>query len=168
MGSPGTRAVVGSSARPAQESTSTEQMISLRTTMSDQETRKILVADDHALCRELLVAFLQQFGYETVSVGNGRDAVYAVGREPFDLALMDIEMPVMDGFQAAALIRDGEVAGHRLPMIAMSEHTSEEFRRRVLAAGFDGFLPKPIDFEAFGESISAHPGWKIQRVGPNG
>jgi CheY-like chemotaxis protein len=143
-------------------------MISLRNTMRGQETRKILVADDHALCRELLVAFLQQFGYETVSVGNGRDAVFAVGREPFDLALMDIEMPVMDGLRAAALIRAGEEAGHRLPMIAMSGHTSEEFRGRVLAAGFDGFLPKPIDFEAFGESISARLGWKLQRGGPNG
>ena len=143
-------------------------LISQRTTMSGQGTRRILVADDHALCRELLVAFLQQFGYETVSVGNGRDAVFAVGREPFDLALMDIEMPVMDGLRAVALIRAGEEAGHRLPMIAMSGHTSEEFRGRVLAAGFDGFLPKPIDFWTFGESISARLGWKLPRGGRNG
>lgn len=126
------------------------------------------MAGDHALCRELLVAFLRQFGYETVSVGNGRDAVLAVGREPFDLALMDIEMPVMDGFGAVALIRAGEAAGHRLPMIAMSGHTSEEWRGRVLAAGFDGFLPKPIDFWTFEESISARLGWKLPRGGRNG
>src|SRR3954463_10878940 len=144
MGSPGTRAGVGSSARPAQERPSTGTMISLPTNMSAQETRKILVADDHALCRELLVAFLQQFGYETVSVGNGRDAVFAVGREPFDLALMDIEMPVMDGLRGAALIRAGEGSGQSPPMIAMSGHPSEEFRGRVVPAGFDGFLPKPI------------------------
>ena len=113
-------------------------------------------------------AFLQQFGYETVPVGNGRDAVFTVGREAFDLALMDIEMPVMDGFRAVALIRAGEGPGYRLPIIAMSGHTTEEFRERVLAAGFDGFLPKPIDFEAFGESISARLGWKLQWAGSNG
>lgn len=126
------------------------------------------MADDHALCRELAVAFLQQFGYETVSVPNGRDAVSAVERGAFDLVLMDIEMPVMDGFRAVALIRAGEGPGYRLPIIAMSGHTTEEFRERVLAAGFDGFLPKPIDFGSFGETIAAHLGRESRTNGPNG
>ena len=92
-----------------------------------------------------------------VAVQNGSEAVDAVERESFDLALLDVQMPVMDGLEAAGLIRqkEQEMGKSRLPLIALTAHAMRGDRERCLAAGMDAYLPKPINsqqlFEMIGE-----------------
>ena len=102
---------------------------------------------------------------------NGREAVERVGREDFDLALMDVQMPAMDGLQATAAIRkleDPKKAG--LPIVAMTAHAGKGDRERCLAAGMDGYLSKPINARELIETIGLlHPAWmpRDERERPN-
>jgi two-component system, sensor histidine kinase and response regulator len=123
---------------------------------SRREAVRVLVVDDDPFNRGTTEELLEYLGYETKAVGDGRAAVAAVAEESFALVLMDIQMPVMDGFQAIALIRAREERGQRrLPAIAMSGHGTDDYRERALAAGFDEFLVKPIDLPELGRAIAA-------------
>jgi two-component system sensor histidine kinase/response regulator len=76
---------------------------------------------------------------------NGKEALELVLRDPFDLVLMDVQMPAIDGFQAAAAIRSAEIGtGRHLPIIAVTAHAVKEDRDRCLQAGMDGCITKPI------------------------
>ncbi len=86
---------------------------------------------------------LRKRGHQVDLVANGREAVAAVRRAAYDLVLMDIQMPEMDGFEATAAIR-ALPDGHGLPIIALTAHAFSEERERCLAAGMTGFLPKPF------------------------
>jgi CheY-like chemotaxis protein len=88
---------------------------------------------------------------------DGRAAVAAVKKEDFDLVLMDLEMPVMDGLEAAREIRNLEKASgkKRVPILAVTAHDTAEDRERILGAGMDGHLVKPFDADALGSAISA-------------
>jgi CheY-like chemotaxis protein len=91
------------------------------------------------------VRLLEKRGHRVTVAANGREAVAAVRREPFDLVLMDVQMPEMDGFEATAAIRQAEVStGAHLPVFAMTAHTMKGDAERCLAAGMDGHLPKPV------------------------
>src|SRR6185295_15214413 len=95
--------------------------------------------------RLLVVQLLNKRGHSAVVVENGREAVNAALRERFDVALMDVQMPDMDGFEATAAIRAAETgSGERLPIVALTAHAMAGDRDRCLAAGMDGYLTKPI------------------------
>ena len=80
-----------------------------------------------------------------VVAGNGREALKAFENEDFDLLLMDLQMPEMDGFEATAAIRKKEKdSGNHLPIVALTAHAMKGDRERCLAAGMDGYLTKPI------------------------
>jgi CheY-like chemotaxis protein len=84
-------------------------------------------------------------GHAVTIANNGREAVAAVQRCPFDVVLMDVQMPEMDGREAAAAIRAGEAAGHvHLPIIAMTANALSSERARCLAAGMDEYVTKPV------------------------
>jgi len=106
----------------------------------------VLLADDTAVNRGLVVAGLQRMGQRVVAVENGRKAVEAAAVEDFDLVLLDLQMPVMDGFTALHRIRDlGEgAAGARI--VAFTADVTAESRAACLAAGFDAMLAKPLDW----------------------
>ena len=88
---------------------------------------------------------LERRGHRVTVVANRREAVAAVQRETFDLVLMDVQMPEMDGFEATATIRQAEAgAGRHLPIFAMTAHAMKGDAERCRAAGMDGYLPKPI------------------------
>ena len=89
---------------------------------------------------------LEKNGYEVVIVTNGEEAVAAVARERFDAVLMDVQMPVMNGFEATAAIRLREAGdGTHVPVVAMTAHAMKGDRERCLEAGMDEYLCKPID-----------------------
>ena len=78
-------------------------------------------------------------------VGDGRAALAALDTEPFDIVLMDVQMPDMDGFEATAAIRQHEeLSGRHIPILAMTAHAIKGDRERCLAAGMDGYIAKPI------------------------
>ncbi|MGC1188606.1 MAG: response regulator [Candidatus Acidiferrales bacterium] len=126
----------------------TDDRAKLITRHSLQDARKhvrILLADDNAINRELTVRILSKRGHSVAVVENGRQAVEAVEAQKFDVALMDVQMPEMDGLEATAAIRKMEKTnGGHLPIIAMTAHAMKGDRERCLAAGMDGYLSKPI------------------------
>jgi CheY-like chemotaxis protein len=109
---------------------------------------RILVAEDNVVNRKLVTTLLQKRGHDIVAVENGADAVAAVagaGERWFDVILMDIQMPVMGGFEATAAIREHQHDVSHTPIVALTAHAMQGDRERCLAAGMDGYLSKPID-----------------------
>ena len=105
----------------------------------------VLVAEDNETNQVVARGMLERLGHRAEVVGDGRAALDALEAGPFDLVLMDVQMPVMDGFQAVAAIRArGRKAGRRVPVVALTAHAMAGDRERCLAAGFDGYLAKPI------------------------
>ncbi len=105
----------------------------------------ILVAEDNMINQVYAVSLLENEGHAVVVVSNGREALAALERESFDAVLMDVQMPVMDGFEAASAIRARErFTGKRTPIIAMTAHAMSGDRDKCLAAGMDAFVPKPV------------------------
>ena len=109
---------------------------------------KVLLVDDNEMGRELGRALLQNVGIEVTEAENGLDAVDQVESGNFDLVLMDVQMPVLDGLSATRAIRTLEKKGiENLPIIAMTAHSFDEHRAESLAAGMNGHITKPIDLE---------------------
>lgn len=115
---------------------------------------QVLVVEDNPINQRLVMAFLEEAGHTAVLAASGREALAALERQSFDVVLMDVEMPDMDGFQTTAAIRAlGESTGSRLPILAMTAHSNPEDRDRCLAAGMDGYIAKPMRFEELIELI---------------
>jgi signal transduction histidine kinase len=114
--------------------------------------RKVLLAEDNAVNRKVAGKMLERLGLEVDSVENGREAVIAAGKTPYDLILLDVEMPEMDGIEAALEI--GRSLGARKPpLVALTAHSLESFRKRCMEAGMSVFLAKPIDMERLQKTI---------------
>jgi CheY-like chemotaxis protein len=106
---------------------------------------RILLAEDSIPNQKLAAGLLTKWGHTLTVTGNGREAVAAWEAQPFDLILMDVQMPELDGLQATLLIRESELAtGRHIPIIAMTAHAMKGDREECLAAGMDGYVPKPI------------------------
>ena len=106
---------------------------------------RILVAEDNPVNQRLVVRLLEKRGHHVVVAGNGREALEALGKESFDLVLMDVQMPEMDGMEATAAIREKEKGtGLHQRIIALTAHAMKGDRERCLAAGMDSYLSKPI------------------------
>jgi len=106
---------------------------------------RILLAEDNPVNREVAVGLLQKQGHQVYTAENGLETLLALETGPFDVVLMDIQMPEMDGLQATAAIREMEkVTGAHLPIIAVTAHAMNGDREICLAAGMDNFVTKPI------------------------
>jgi PAS domain S-box-containing protein len=111
----------------------------------DATRLRILVAEDNMINRAVVAGILEKQGHSLVHADNGRAAVAAAAREPFDLILMDVQMPEMDGFDATRSIRElEEMTGHHARIVAMTAHTMAGDRERCLAAGMDDYVSKPV------------------------
>ncbi|MDB5406938.1 MAG: multi-sensor hybrid histidine kinase [Rhodospirillales bacterium] len=106
---------------------------------------KVLLAEDHLINQKLALAMLSVAGHEVTVANNGAEAVQAIRSGDFDIVLMDIQMPVLDGLQATAQIRALAPPKCRVPIVALTAHAMVGAREQYLAAGMDDYLSKPIN-----------------------
>ena len=117
---------------------------------------KILVAEDNEFNSQLMEQLLAQRGHRVTLARNGREALQLASAEAFDLLLLDLHMPELDGFQVVAALRQAEQStSRRLPIVALTARSGAEERERCLAAGMNGFLSKPIRANALNEALAA-------------
>ena len=105
----------------------------------------ILVAEDNIINQRVARAVLERGGHKVTIAGNGLEAVAAVGEKDFDLVLMDVQMPKMDGLAASSAIRQTESGGRHIPIIALTANAMQGDRERCIAAGMDDYMTKPLN-----------------------
>lgn len=130
---------------------------------------RVLLVEDTPANRKVVQRVLTKRGHRLDMAVNGREAVDTFRIDVYDVVLMDIQMPIMDGFQATEAIREIERAADRaapVPIVAMTAHTMRGDRERCLRAGMDGYLSKPLDLQKLIEVVEAHaaPGPIIDRA----
>jgi CheY-like chemotaxis protein len=121
-------------------------------------TLRVLLAEDNPVNQKLAVRLLEKRGHTVILVENGREAVARHASESFDVILMDVQMPGMDGFEATAAIREQErIRGSFTPIIALTAHAMTGDRDRCLRAGMDEYLSKPIQAAQLYEMLDNLP-----------
>jgi two-component system, sensor histidine kinase and response regulator len=111
----------------------------------DAVASRVLLAEDNPVNQRLAARILEKGGHSVVIAGNGKEALAALHRDTFDVILMDVQMPEMDGFEATLAIRQDDTAKIKdIPIIAMTAHAMTGDRERCLAAGMDAYISKPI------------------------
>jgi two-component system, sensor histidine kinase and response regulator len=121
---------------------------------SSGEAPRILLADDNEVNQKVARKMLEILGYQVTSVLDGSAAVSAWRSAPFDLILMDCQMPVLDGYEATREIRSLEASSERVPIIALTADAIKGTEEACLAAGMDAYLTKPIDRNALSSALS--------------
>lgn len=115
----------------------------------------ILLAEDNEMNMDMLTRRLQRRGYTVITADNGGDAVALALSEQPDLILMDLELPIKDGWQASREIKQQKP---QMAIIALTAHAQSDDREKALAAGCDAYATKPIDFPALLQLIERHKG----------
>jgi CheY-like chemotaxis protein len=117
----------------------------------------ILLAEDNKINQQVALGILKRFGLSATVVGTGHEALAALRRQAFDLVLMDVQMPELDGLEAARRIRAGEddQVPREIPIIAMTAHAMQGDRDRCLAAGMNDYMAKPINPQRLEEVLRA-------------
>ena len=119
-------------------------------------TLRILLAEDNLINQKLALGVLGTQGHEVTVVANGREAVQAVSEAEFDMVLMDVQMPEMDGLEATKAIREAEQStGRRVPVVAMTAHAMAGDREMCLNAGMDSYVSKPIRISKLMEAFES-------------
>lgn len=107
---------------------------------------RVLVAEDNIVNHNLILGVLKREGHAVVPAANGREVLAALAGPRFDLILMDVQMPHMDGFEANAAIRAAEkISGRHVPIVAITAHAMLGDREQCMQAGMDDYLTKPLD-----------------------
>ena len=114
---------------------------------------KILLAEDNQINRKLCLHLLKQWGHDVTLAATGKEVIDHLEKKSFDIILMDIQMPEMDGFAATKIIRSTFAEQH-IPIVAITAHAMVGDRERCLAAGMDGYVSKPIDARKLYEALS--------------
>jgi two-component system, sensor histidine kinase and response regulator len=139
---------------------------SLRDARDPAEVLSVLVAEDNPVNQRLATRLLEKRGHRVILVGNGREAVDAQAKERFDLVLMDVQMPEMDGLEATAAIRRRESgSGNHQPIIALTAHAMKGDQEICLAAGMDGYIAKPIRVQELDQVLDRYVAIKMERAG---
>ncbi len=124
--------------------------VQVKQSFASRQPWRVLLCDDNSINQKVAARILQQLGYEPDLAANGREALDALYRKPYDLIFMDVMMPEMDGLEATRAIRDLQKEGvkthfkSRIVIIAMTAQAMQGDREKCLAAGMDDYLPKPI------------------------
>jgi PAS domain S-box-containing protein len=139
------------------EKAETPVLITRHSLREGQRKLRILLAEDNAVNQTLAARLIEKRGYLATVVSNGREALAALEKDGFDVVLMDVQMPEMDGFEATAEIRKKETAtGKHLPIIAMTAYSMRGDRERCLTAGMDSYVSKPIRPEELFREIDTY------------
>ncbi|HEX5421974.1 MAG TPA: response regulator [Candidatus Acidoferrales bacterium] len=126
----------------------------------------ILLAEDNILNQRVAASILKKKGHFVQPVNNGKEALEALACERFDLVLMDVQMPELDGFEATRAIRhQEEQTGQHIPIIAMTAHAMKGDRERCLDAGMDDYLAKPVEPKALYAVVDSWGAWAKERNG---
>ena len=142
--------------------TRAETFVTRHSIAESRRRLQVLVAEDNPVNQEVAASMLRKRGHDIDVANNGREAVDAVARKRYDVVLMDVQMPEMDGFEATHAIRATE-AGRTLPIIALTAHALSGERERCLAQGMSGYLTKPIKAH---ELFAAVEGWGAAATEP--
>jgi CheY-like chemotaxis protein len=117
---------------------------------------RILLVEDSVFNQKMALGLLQKYGHTVVVANNGREAVAWMDPGDFDVILMDVEMPEMDGLEATAVIREREKEnGRHVPIVAMTAHAMKGDRERCLAAGMDDYVSKPIRAQQLFDTLAS-------------
>jgi CheY-like chemotaxis protein len=117
-------------------------------------SRRILLAEDNAINQRLAARMMEKRGYTVVIANDGHQALAALDKEPFDVVLMDVQMPGMDGLEVTKALREKEkTTGSHLRIVAMTAHAMQGDRERCLQAGMDGYIAKPIQIRELMDAI---------------
>jgi signal transduction histidine kinase/DNA-binding NarL/FixJ family response regulator len=132
-------------------------------------TLRVLVAEDNLVAQEFAAEALRRLGHSVVLASDGEEALGRLRREIFDLVLMDVQMPALDGLEVTRRYRSGESEGVRTPIIALTAHYGREDRERCIEAGMDGVLTKPIDLRQLESVVRSVTGVEpiVDAVGGN-
>jgi CheY-like chemotaxis protein/HPt (histidine-containing phosphotransfer) domain-containing protein len=151
-----------------EEATGSDRALITRHTIAETSRRRlrVLVVEDNTTNRVIAIKMLQKLGHVADAVGNGREAVESLKRMPYDIVLMDCQMPVMDGFDATRLIRrtDSGVRNPQIPIIALTAHAMKGDRQLCLDAGMNDYLSKPVSPQCLAEALERW-GSRGSRVG---
>jgi two-component system sensor histidine kinase/response regulator len=135
------RTVLGSNSGTSENA----PVVAIHSLRESRRRLTILLVEDNRVNEVLATRVLERRGHEVTVARNGREVLDALEKQAPDLVLMDIQMPEMDGFEATAAIRQGELeTGEHIPIIAMTAHAMSGDRERCLATGMDGYVSKPI------------------------
>ena len=116
---------------------------------------RVLVAEDNPVNQQVASGMLEHAGHEPIVAANGREALALLDKEPFDLVLMDVQMPEMDGLEATTAIRERERGTQRhVPIVALTAHAMKGDAEKCLAAGMDGYLAKPLQLRELTDAIA--------------
>jgi PAS domain S-box-containing protein len=126
--------------------------------MSNKQNVNILLAEDNLINQKVALKMLEKLGYKADAVANGIEAVKKLEETQYDLVLMDVQMPEMNGLEATAHIRarDSKVLNHDITIIALTAHAMKGDREKCIKAGMDDYLPKPVKPAELGEMISKY------------
>jgi CheY-like chemotaxis protein len=123
--------------------------------MTSSRSLRVLLVEDNAINQMVAAKLLERQGHAVVIVENGRRALETLEGEQFDLVLMDVQMPVMDGLEATAAIRQREAGtGRHLPIVALTANALVGDRERCLRAGMDGYVAKPFQVQSLLHEIT--------------
>jgi signal transduction histidine kinase/ActR/RegA family two-component response regulator len=122
----------------------------------EEQPRRVLLAEDVEMNQVLVADMLRAHGHDVVTAANGQEALELAAREAFDVVLMDVQMPVMDGVEATVRIRQLPPPACNVPVLALSANVMAEDMARYKAAGMNGALTKPIDWPKLFEALAQH------------
>jgi CheY-like chemotaxis protein len=123
-----------------------------------EQDKIILCVEDNLINQEVMENIIKRKGYKYIAAYNGKEALDILKNNKVDLILMDVQMPELNGFEATKIIRDEELDGQHIPIIAMTAYAMREDRDKCIQADMDDYLVKPFDIKKFYEIIEFYLG----------